>query len=443
MKLKRFFALALSALTITSTLTACASSPLKEEKITKITDGFTDYDKVFEDGMFYVKHSDGTFEPIYFGAATYEKGEYNASTPDYQRIMWYQDDFNSIPTLYEGDEILMYSEDTFYEIFTIERYYDYGYSVGICNLEITDSGRFAIKTTSSNNSDVVYTYPNSDASEIEGLNSSSVIIDTLGGVALRDTATSDKVNGSSTSINTTTTTTNNAVENSFLTKAGTIGGLVQDSTYVAEVYAGTVKKTLNLKANVRVLGEFETYTITDYDYVASKCIRLNIPEEWNEGFYCINGLGIFRYVKGESYDENTDFNIANVEVKSTSTSLSSSSSSDSTDRVVVDGDVYVPYSDGETKVITSKSTETIKYEYLEPKVITINVSTEGASDAGAVSGTATLPTGETIELTNKSGTLTGTFTTTASTLSGTIYLEYTNLSDNGTTRASLSAEAVK
>ena len=33
--------------------------------------------------------------------------------------------------------------------------------------------------------------------------------------------------------------------------------------------------------------------------------------EFNNGYYMINGQGVFRYVKGTSYTERTDFNIPN------------------------------------------------------------------------------------------------------------------------------------
>lgn len=40
-------------------------------------------------------------------------------------------------------------------------------------------------------------------------------------------------------------------------------------------------------------------------------MNIKIPEDFHNGYYMINGAGVFRYVNGTSYSENDDFNIPN------------------------------------------------------------------------------------------------------------------------------------
>ena len=164
MKLNKLFTISLSSLVILTSITGCNTN-FQEEKITKISDDFTDYNKIFDEGMFYVKHDDGTFEKTYFGNASFDSGETNENSPDYEKVMWFKDDFGQIPILGSGDELLMYSSTDFNEVFTLERFYDYGYSIGIRNLETTESGRYALTFSD----DESYVYPDSDTSELEKL----------------------------------------------------------------------------------------------------------------------------------------------------------------------------------------------------------------------------------------------------------------------------------
>ena len=94
---------------------------------------------------------------------------------------------------------------------------------------------------------------------------------------------------------------------------GTIIGLKQDKLYPFEIYAGTVLNKINIKADTRILGSMQVYESNDYEFLSSNIVKVNIPEWFNSGYYMINGLGLFRYVVGSSYDESTNFNVPNEE----------------------------------------------------------------------------------------------------------------------------------
>ena len=48
------------------------------------------------------------------------------------------------------------------------------------------------------------------------------------------------------------------------------------------------------------------------DFLQSTILEVHIPEWFQPGYYNVNGKGLFRYVKGDSYDEHTaNFNVPN------------------------------------------------------------------------------------------------------------------------------------
>ena len=422
MKLNKLFTISLSSLVILTSITGC-NTKFQEEKITKISDDFTDYNKIFDEGMFYVKHDDGTFEKTYFGNASFDSGETNENSPNYEKVMWFKADFSQIPILGSGDELLMYSSTDFSEVFTLERFYDYGYSIGIRNLETTESGRYALTFSD----DESYVYPDSDTSELEKLKTKKIVIDKLGGVQMLNSAaaTKDKVNGNSQD--------NESDEVSYLTSAGTICGLQQDKTYPVEIYEGTIKHDYNLTADVRVLGEFETYTITNYEYVADKCIKIKLPEDWKSGYYCINGIGMFLYINDKDinkddyedllgYDTSKElFNEAYVEEE---TDLFGETKT-VTNQVVSDGDVYVPYSNGNTVANKNIYTTEYKYNYETPKNITVKVNNVTYNKDITIE--METPTGKTYTLEYKDGVYQTVFKTDSSTLNGVLKFKMYNV----------------
>lgn len=240
-----------------------------------------------EDGNFYIRHKNKICDPVYFGNGTFDAGA-TVSNPDSARIMWYKDDFNTIPTLYEGDSLIFYTNNVLNESFIFERFEDLGYSVGICRMAETLSGRFSISTLVEDRC----TYPNGDTDELLNLTNELVILDTLGGNYLR-------------------VVDEEAGEESYLSRCGTVNGLEQNKKYAAEIYEGTVRHEYIFTADVRILGSMEVTESTDYMFESKKIINIAIPEFFNTGYYMINGIGMFRYVNGPSYDKNTDFNVVN------------------------------------------------------------------------------------------------------------------------------------
>ncbi len=285
--MKKAFTLILLTTIMLAVLSGCG-----EEAVTKNTNSSNEYLRELENGKFYVLHKDQTFEEVYFGQATYSEGNI-VTTPDPKRVMWYKDDYKKIPTLLAGDSLIYYTTDAFKEKFTFERFKDYGYTIGLCGLKKTDSGRYKISTKVEDKC----TYPKGDTDVILNYSNDYVIIDKIGGIDLRD----DNLE------------TSDLIESGLITRSGTLKGLDCGKTYDAEIYEGTVKHTgLVFTADVHAFGSMEVTETKNFTFKEEEnIIIIQIPEFFNSGYYAINGVGMFRYVNGGSYSDNTNFNMEN------------------------------------------------------------------------------------------------------------------------------------
>ncbi len=78
------------------------------------------------------------------------------------------------------------------------------------------------------------------------------------------------------------------------------------------VYEGTVEHSYTMAADIRIMGSMEGQVTADYSFVGDNTISLILPDAFNSGFYLINGIGLFRYIDGTTYDEaSTDMNVPN------------------------------------------------------------------------------------------------------------------------------------
>jgi hypothetical protein len=236
-----------------------------------------------EDGKYYILH-EGKYYPLYNDEESTFNNEKTADAASDSRSMFFNDDWEKIPTMYTGDSLIFYTTDKLTEAVTFERFEDLGYSVGMCNLKRMDSGRYAfdaINTSDSPNSNINI---NSDAARLFDLEASQVIIDNIGGAQLRS---------------------------GNISRGGSIVGLSKDKLYSTDLYVGSKLKNYILKADTRILTSMERFTINDYAFLRSKILEVYVPDYFNSGYYKVNSDGLFRYVRGKAYTEMTDFNVPN------------------------------------------------------------------------------------------------------------------------------------
>lgn len=252
-----------------------------------------------ESGMYYVWHDDKQTNieaDINTDVSKFKEYSYKIFTPVYSestpvenskesslRILWMNaSNDNKIPTLYEGDELIYYSNNAIPTTLSIERFYDHGYTIGVYGLEenITGSEQYVLRSSTTNS----------------GLKTGSSAAKLAQLLTEDDSAISFADIGEQ------------PVNAEKISKAGTIKGLLCNSDYKTSVYKGTQRYTVTLTADTRVFSSMESFSSISYDLIGNGVLRVNLPDYLKSGYYYINGVGIFRYVKGTSYDNTTNFN---------------------------------------------------------------------------------------------------------------------------------------
>lgn len=288
--LKKYIKLISITIALLFILTSCGVHREQQNEEEKVDNKIESVNKMseLEENSFYV-YKDNKYYPVYMKNCSFklDGDNYNTSPKD-DRTLYFMDDWDKIPTLYEGDSLIYYTSENLNEKFVLERFEDFGYSVGLSNLERLESGRYAFSAVKEEDDDSdkknPYINPESDAARLYEIGQTQVIIDNIGGAQLRS---------------------------GNISRGGVIIGLEKDSYYATDVYKGSEIESFILKADTRMLTSMEVYQITNYTFLRSKILKINLPDYFNSGYYMINGQGIFRYVAGKSYTEKTDFNIPN------------------------------------------------------------------------------------------------------------------------------------
>ncbi len=250
------------------------------------------------DGELYVLHGDNTYSPAVFNAATFKWG----SIPDSAntgRVIWFKEDFNDIPTFYDGsDKLVMYTRNPVTEKIVLERFKDLGISVGICGMKPLDSGKYSLSTDPDDNN----TYPGSDADEILNFRNETVIIDTVQGIKMR---TDERLK-----LNEEQNVVYSDAQTKGVTEYGTITNLAPNNYFDIDIYDGSEKVPLKLYSDTHILGSCTLTKGLNYHFTDNYLQEFELPKDLQTGYYTINSLGIFRYIKaGDTYSMNTDYNV--------------------------------------------------------------------------------------------------------------------------------------
>ena len=274
-------------LTTALAISATGCSFGKKEEVTTVTTE-VEYKESLEDlelDHYYIYHEGKYLEP-YFGNTNFDKEDTSKHSGS-DRVAWYMDDWTKIPTLYSGDYMVYITENALTESFDIERFEYLGYSFGLSGLKRLKSGRYAFDATEKGGQNF---NKDSDAYRLLELHSEGVIIDNIGTAKLRS---------------------------GNISNAGTVVGLEGNMLYSLDVYVGSKIQNYIVKADSITLSSMENMNISDYTLLRNTVLRINFPDYMNDGYYSVNGSGMFRYVKGKSYTENTDFNVPNDKIETT------------------------------------------------------------------------------------------------------------------------------
>ena len=233
-----------------------------------------------EDGCYYVMKKDGTFHRLYIGETSFG-GSPVASSVSAKRVAWFGKDADRIPTMYRGESIAYRSSAEFSEAFPVERFEDTGYTIGICGMKESETGRYKFSTNPEN----MQIDMNASTGELYRLGDHTATMERIGDIELR------KGN---------------------ISRAGTVVGLERGKTYATEVYIGTDVIRYSFVADVRAFVSSELCTLSDYSYTQGKTISIGFPDWFHSGYYLVGGYGIVRYVASEKgFSVNMDMNIPN------------------------------------------------------------------------------------------------------------------------------------
>lgn len=229
-----------------------------------------------ESGHYYVKHGDILY-PCYTDIFTYEGIAEFEADPITRWDIFNSESVINIPTLFEGDELYYFNDSNVLMFSTFERFKDLGWSIGLRDLKTTPAGYvyLDLENEEAPNECILPTL-----SSMRDLSKTSLLVDKIGGVRLTDK----------------------------LCKDGIINGLIEGVNYDLEIYDGTNYHYYNTTVNTRYFQSMEVYAIDTYTPLQDYLYKIDIPEYLPEGYYDIDALGMFRYVKSDRYSDSTDFN---------------------------------------------------------------------------------------------------------------------------------------
>lgn len=227
-------------------------------------------------GHYYICH-DNVLYPCYADYQTYDEIEEYEARPAERFDIYTSESVINIPTLFEGDKLYYYNDTGILMFSTFERMKDLGWSIGLRNLQSTPAGYVYIDLENEGDG---YKSIMDSLSGMRNIASSSILVDKIGGVRL----TSD------------------------LCENGIINGLIEGVKYDLEVYNGTQYYYYDAVVDTRYFQSYEVYALDKYIPLQDYLYEIEIPEYLPQGYYDIDALGMFRYVKGTQYSDDTDFN---------------------------------------------------------------------------------------------------------------------------------------
>lgn len=238
--------------------------------------------------------SDGT--PLSYNESDLPQGVYilkdkkyysllNLGTSMTRNYIWYTGYDKAIPTLEKGDKLIIYTPQSVPSELQFVKLNDFGYTLGIKFQKRDQDGFMSFPRDSGSYN------PTSPVSKVIGkVNSeargSRVDIKEVNGKEFKET---------------------------MLSVDGFMKGLTKDAMYKFYYYQGTIYKDVSVKADTHVFLKDYTLPSGSYDQLKDKTFIVNLPSSIEDGFWHIEGYGMFRYIGDEdnSIKENTKTNSDN------------------------------------------------------------------------------------------------------------------------------------
>lgn len=215
------------------------------------------------------------YYPLYQAENTIDeiRDTYEGYEPE--RIEWvnYDVDEGLIPTMYATDKMIYKSSTKIPSIYTMEKFFDNGYTLGVMGLKQDLSGNYRYYGPNES-TQTSFTMSKSDATGFDQLEG----VETIYFAQVGD----DRVTPLNVSL------------------SGTITGLDFEKQYECDIRQGTEKIAATLTCNIHYFSSAETYLFGSFTFITPIIAQINIPDYVTTGYYDLNGGGFYRYVADES-----------------------------------------------------------------------------------------------------------------------------------------------
>lgn len=309
--MKRFLSALLCVFLIT-TLTGCSGSA---EPIVDANGEVIHYNESdIAEGYYILKDDDMYYKILNTESDTDNNGNV---------FLWFTEPYDAaIPRFTVKDKLLYYSEQSRPSSITLYKMTDYGYTLGIMFNVTQQEGDLKHPIV------IDYSDKFNPYSQVKGVVEGAV---------------TENATTYITGINNHEFTTTLLVDDSFLK------GLTKDTMYQLEMYCGTVRKTVNIKADTHLFLQESTYVTSSYEELKAKCFEITLPSNLSPGYYYAEGVGLF-YYEGTIADIDEDDidsllnDSENTEDTNTTESQQSTAQEQTSTEVVEDiiGDVDTP-----------------------------------------------------------------------------------------------------
>lgn len=292
---KKVLALILTCITTFSMLlTGCGAGEVDTTSMTPddVEPIYYTAEEELPEDMYYIVHSDKEkdkdgktidvkkYYPLYLPERTFSSANDGACGYDPTRVIWlnYNTDEGLVPTMYAGDQLIYKSSTYIPTKYSLEKFFDGGYTIGVCGLQQDLSENYQYVSSTQSESNPGHTLSTSNAIGFDGLDASSIYL-----VAVGDTPVTP--------------------ENVSL--SGTVTGLELMKTYPCDIRTGTEKVAADLTANAHYFSSAETYMFGSFTFITDIIAQLNIPSYVSTGYYMIGDGYFFRYLGDK--DASTDY----------------------------------------------------------------------------------------------------------------------------------------
>lgn len=309
--MKRFLSALLCVFLIT-TLTGCSGNA---EPIVDANGEVIHYNESdISEGYYILKDDDMYYKILNTESNTDNNGNV---------FLWFTEPYDAaIPRFTVKDKLLYYSEQSRPSSITLYKMTDYGYTLGIMFNVTQQEGDLKHPIV------IDYSDKFNPYSQVQGVVEGAV---------------TENATTYITGINNHEFTTTLLVDDSFLK------GLTKDTMYQLEMYCGTVRKTVNIKADTHLFLQESTYVTSSYEELKAKCFEITLPSNLSPGYYYAEGVGLF-YYEGTIADIDEDDidsllnDSENTEDTNTTESQQSTEQEQTSTEVVEDiiGDVDTP-----------------------------------------------------------------------------------------------------